>query len=800
LNFGHVAVKGAMQCGQAGVTAASLSASAGTAVLAEREINGLQLLATYGNGTLDASLDLSVPAYQEKLSASILARRNGPQTSVTIRKFTLSSPSGVWQASPDSNIDVASTYVRFNRLNFSKGAQSIVFDGMLSSSLQGTFQCDLSNFELGELKLFLLSPELEPLSGRANARLAVSGRPGAKTSSFDMRGAGVTYEEIKLGSIHLTAEHYGDRLRFDLETRNQGVAGLSSVNTIKGTGSLPLLLSYSPFSVKIPDNRPVQASLHSDDLSAKFLVYLIDLIDDADGIIPTDVRITGTMPKPDIILTARLNNTKIRVAPTQVVYYITGQVNGTPSRIDVGDLKLRDELDGTGSISGLIRLSGFKPSSVDVSATTRNLLLYNKKDLKDDTSFGTIRGTVRRFRFYGDLSAPTAEGDVNVTYSDFSLYRKGSNESAKYIGVEKFIEFVPRYPAAKSAAESKANTTEITQFKFDLLDILQINNLRLTCNVPLRYTMIFDRIRGERLEASINNLSLNVNKARQRFSLFGSVDIVGGKYVFSNNSFDLDNNGRIVWNNEEIRDGLLENVFAMKSVSASDTQSGDRDNVKLLLAIGGTINEPNVRMGYYLNDDQQPYSATNTIGRQSSHIDPNADLNVISLMLSRQWYLHPERQSRGGSLAVSSVGMSAGTGLLSSQLSGAVQKLAGIESFNVNLGTDNNGSLKGLELYFALQVPGTGGKVRFIGTGSAPTGNTSSTASNYYGSSQKIEYRINPKVYVEAFRSYGQSNSTITTSNLQKPTENWGASISYREKFHTWGQLWNRLFGGRKKK
>jgi hypothetical protein len=309
--------------------------------------------------------------------------------------------------------------------------------------------------------------------------------------------------------------------------------------------------------------------------------------------------------------------------------------------------------------------------------------------------------------------------------------------------------------------------------------------------------MIFDRIRGERLESSINNLALNVSKTRQRYNLFGTVDIIGGKYTLSNSYFDLESGGRVIWNNEEIRNGILENLNGTKLISASDSQTGERDNVKLLLAIGGTINEPNVRMGYYLNDDLQPYSSSNTIGRQTSHIDPNADLNVISMLLSRQWYLNPERQGRSGNLPVSTVGVSAGTGMLSSQLSGLVQGLAGLESFNVNVGTSNNGALRGVELNFAMLVPGTGGKVRFVGTGSSPTGTTSN---NYYSSSQKLEYRVNQKVYVQAYRSYGQTGIDGTSSNLQNPTENWGASVSYKERFHTWGQFWNRLFGGKEKK
>jgi hypothetical protein len=808
LNYGKalhardISLKGSMQFTRTGISSALLTGSVGSTTLAEREIRGLMLNAGYLDSTLNASMELEVPACQERLSVSVQARRNGPLTNVSIRRFALTNPNGAWQAGPGSNIDLGASFVRFNRLNLSKGNQTIGFDGLLSSSSPGTFQCTLSNFDLGELKHFLLSPSLDRVGGRANARLSVSGQPGSKTTSLELRGVGTGYGDIRFGSLHLTAAHAGGQLRFDLETHApDGSSPGEAINTIQGVGSIPMDLGYAPFRLQIPDNRPIRASFHSDDLSARFLVHLTDLVAEADGVMPTDLRISGNMPRPDITLTTRFDDARIRIAPTRVSYRVTGQVTGTPSRIDLGGIRLVDDQQGSGTISGVMRLSGFEPSSVDLSASCRNLLLYSKKDLKDDTSFGTIRGTTNRLRFSGELSEPTVEGELNVTQADYSIYRKGSNESAKYLGVEKFIEFVPRHPSPSApTAAANGRKPAATQFNYALLDILQIRNLRLTCNVPLRYTMIFDRIRGERLEASIDNLSLNVNKSGQRFSLFGSVDIVGGKYAFSNTSFDLDSGGRIVWNSQEIRDGQLDGIYGVKNVSASDQQTGERDNVKLLLAIGGTINEPNVRMGYYLNDDQQPYSATTMIGRQSSHIDPNADLNVISLMLSRQWYIHPERQMRTGSLAVSSVGVSAGTGMLSSQLSGLVQGLAGLESFNVNLGTDNAGALRGLELYIALQVPGTGGKLRVIGTGTTPTGNSTANGGTVGGSSQKIEYRVNSKVYVEAFRSSGQTGGPISTTNLQKPTENWGASLSYREKFHTWSQFWNRLTGTGKRR
>ena len=87
--------------------------------------------------------------------------------------------------------------------------------------------------------------------------------------------------------------------------------------------------------------------------------------------------------------------------------------------------------------------------------------------------------------------------------------------------------------------------------------------------------------------------------------------------------------------------------------------------------------------------------------------------------------------------------------------------------------------------------------MRFLGT--ASSSNTQETELfNYYGNNQRIEYRITPKVFFEAYRSYGLFGNDVTTTNLLKPAETYGISLSYRERFYDWGEFWNSVFGGDK--
>jgi hypothetical protein len=572
------------------------------------------------------------------------------------------------------------------------------------------------------------------------------------------------------------------------------------MNTIEGSGTIPLAISYYPLHLRMTEQAPISATLRSDNLSAQVLVYLLPFFESAEGIIPTTLKIEGRTPKPDIYLSTHLRNTLIKVAPTQVSYRLNGELYVTPKAVELREITLHDNSNGEGVINGVVRLEQLQPMGLELVGKLNRILLYNKKDREDETSFGTITGSTRNVFIRGTLSEPIIEGELRIDAADFSLYRTGANESTKYVGIDKFIEFIPRYP---SQIVPDINNTAIAakpaEFYYSLIDILQIKNLRLSSIEPLKYTVIFDRLRGEQLETSINNLSLMVSKYNQRYQLFGSVNVIGGKYKFSNSNFDLQDGGKISWNSVDIRNGVMDNLYGSKYVSASNQQGGEHDNVKLLLAITGTLNEPQIAMGYYLNEQSLPYASVNMIGGQSSQIDQNAELNVISLLLSKQWYVRPGSSGQGGNLAVSTAGLSAGTGILSSRISRFIQDIGGLESFNVNVGMDKRGALSGLDLYLALSVPGTGGKVRFIGTGSSSVSGESTTA-DYYGTAQKIEYRITPKVFLEASRSYGQGGSTISSTNLQKPAETWGLSLSYKERFHTWDQFWKRIFPSSDKK
>ncbi len=788
-----------VECNNLGIQQTSVSGKVGSMTIAGKDAGNAVFSALYSSSHLDTSLDLAIPNPSQKISAKFTATRGGEGYELLFKKLSLKDATGIWQTADNSNVVIGKTSAKFNNFTVTKGIQQAIFDGELSSALPGTFQCTLNNLDINELKRFDQNSSFEKISGTINASVQVSGEPGLKTSTFNVTGENIRYDKYTLGAFNGSGHYYNNQLHFTVHSNvpipETGTEkSTPSTSTIDGNGTIPLVINYFPLQFHTAEQQPVNASFRSDNLSAQFIEYLFPIFSSVEGVIPTTIQIQGTMPKPEILMTTRLRNTKIRIEPTQVSYQLNGDASITPNAIELRDITISDNYKGNGIINGVITLEKFKPKTLSLSAQVNRLLLFDKKDRQDETSFGTITGTTKNIQVHGNLSAPVVEGEMRIDAADFSLYRYGANESAKYVGIDKFIGFVPRYKKAINTVKPENDVTPAkpTEFYHSVLDILEIRQLKLSSIEPLKYTMIFDSNRGEQLETSINNLSLILNKNNQQYSLFGSVNIIGGKYKFSNSNFDLQDGGQIAWNNVDIRSGVMENLYGSKYVSTSNRQSGDRDKVNMLLAITGTLNNPQVTMGYYLNEQTQPYASENMIGRYASQIDPNAELNVISMLLSKQWYVRPGTSGQVSNIAVSSAGYSAGTGILSSRISRVIQDIGGLESFNVNVGVDNSGALSGLDLYFALSVPGTEGKVRFIGTGSSPD-LSGAAFSDYYGTAQKIEYRITPKVYAEASRSFGVNGSPTSSSNLQKPAETWGISLSYKERFHTWTEFWNRL-------
>jgi len=385
LTLGALNMQAALECGSNGISTASLTGRVGALDALGRKTGNASFSARYAPSSLSMKLEASVPDPATRVAASVEAVRTGAAYRLRFNTLSLADSSGTWGLEGMPVVRVDRSAMRFERFTLSKGSQRVVLDGALSEREAGTFTAALTGFELNDLQRFTLDPSLAPLSGTLDATVRVEGAPASKTTTLELQGRKVRYERFQLGGLRVSARHRGSTLGFSMQSGGTGEDG-AAVNTITGSGTVPLELGYFPLSLRVPEGRPVKASFNAPDLSAEVLAYALPFFASAEGRVPTVLRVEGRTPSPDIHLTSTLRGTKIRVAPTEVDYTLDGEIVLTPRQLELRRIAIRDAEGGSGTIQGTLQLHRLEPGALSLDMRLRRLLLYDKKDKKDETS------------------------------------------------------------------------------------------------------------------------------------------------------------------------------------------------------------------------------------------------------------------------------------------------------------------------------------------------------------------------------------------------------------------------------
>jgi hypothetical protein len=120
--------------------------------------------------------------------------------------------------------------------------------------------------------------------------------------------------------------------------------------------------------------------------------------------------------------------------------------------------------------------------------------------------------------------------------------------------------------------------------------------------------------------------------------------------------------------------------------------------------------------------------------------------------------------------------------------------IQGVQAINIDFARDRSGQVAGVDFSLEYAVPGTDGRLVITGSGSTAAVDSLGRSNNAISNTQRLEYRISRNVVLEAFRNFGPNNFNLFNNSI---AEVWGIGISYRESFHTWGELgmrWNAYF------
>jgi hypothetical protein len=776
--------------------------------LAQQRFVKTNFKSKYTTGDLDLNFRTTNQNTKGLIDLDVDIRVIDDRYEANIRNASFATQNYLWQSDPFAKIQISKDLIKFENVHFTNDDQDIRIEGALEPSGNNYISLLVKNFSLAELRQFIFNNPNQRLDGRLNLSADFSGNLVAPSIAFEANLDQFSYDIVDFGHIGLRGGYANRQFTFSFEANLDTVryAALNlprqAYNHISGVGQLPIDLSINADKI-FRDDADLSVRIKSSDLTPKLLEFFFPLRN-ASGDILADFSLTGRFPKPAMALELSLVQVKATAAASNVPYLLNGHIFITPDRVTWQEASVADNSIGRGTTSGVVRMNTFDVQDFDIAFQFDQLKLLDIPAAKKDETIGKLIASSKELRLYGNLDHMELNGAIELNTTQLIQFRSSTSATAKIAEANAFITTIveedtslearlKRNPRLNLTLDEEFELSESARLsrsvaKSSFMDDLDMN-LKVSIQQPIGYAIVFDKYLGEKLETVIDELTMSLQKRGAQYIVFGNAGIAGGRYNAYGKSFELEQGGKMTWRGGGLSDADMD-IFARYATRIQSPTRNDFDNVLVRLRIAGTIDDPNIEIGYIVNERQFRQPNTKLPGED----DPNALPNFITLVTANQWFSPPGSQGSSGLSAntLRSAGLSAGAGLLSSQVTRLASGITGVQSVNIGFAQDRSGNVAGLDASVGYAVPGTDGRLIVTGSVSTATADSLGLRNNTLSNSQKLEYRVTRNVILEAFRNFGPNNFNLFNNAI---AEVWGVGVSYRENFHSWtelGERWNR--------
>lgn len=492
---------------------------------------------------------------------------------------------------------------------------------------------------------------------------------------------------------------------------------------------------------------------------------------------------------------------------TGVPYTLNGDLTFNKSEgLIFHDVQLRDAGNGTGTLSGIVDLNNFEPTTyINLGLNLNNLHFMSNPYDPDIPFYGDIYGTGRA-EISGTNFSPALRTVGTLQLASSSRVSIPLEPETDFEQGSRFIQFTDSFDdpfghslqtdlAGNGESDESRELTFMERFTMDL---------QFQAADPINVRLIFDPVTNDILSANGTG-NMRILLEDQNVSMFGQFSIVGGEYQFVSGDiftrrFNLESGGTISWSGDLIDANLdvtavyraRPNISTLMSSgtgagATAGLDPGQRIPVELVLEIGGTItsveNEFFFRMPTGIDAISDP-----TIAAQINNLNQNEDEKLIqatSILLSGNFL--PTSQAQGLSFADSFTGASVVSPFVTSQiinplLSNQINSLLRSDiAFDIdfNLTTMNEVDLGvALRLFDDRIILRREGQI----TGEqSDIGDLGAT------------YRINRTFSVTAFHRQDPTLSYTSGVNTRQSQEMNGIGLEAQVQFNTWKHLRERV-------
>jgi hypothetical protein len=338
---------------------------------------------------------------------------------ITCDRAVITNQGIEWTNQNPFYLSFAPDHFQLNGFSLKNKNASITASGQIFNVgyINGDVKC--SNILINDLnKIFHLSES--SFSGDLNLTAKIEGKVSAPVINTSINVNNIGYKNKKSGNLFCNLQ-YADK------NINTNLSLLDSLSTkdnpvLSLTGNIPVDLSFGEVEKRLVDNKEIDLLFHSSRFDLSNLGDLLPLVVEQEGMLESDLKITGNIEKPNYSGFLRLKKGKFTGRINNLVYDCGLRVNFEGSDIKIDSMIVKNSSDskyiGTTTGSGTVAFKG--------------LLL--------DKIYLTMRGDLQVYGERSKVVTPSFYGDLFVSTSPNNSWTYEFNKGKSFFSGEVLLQ------------------------------------------------------------------------------------------------------------------------------------------------------------------------------------------------------------------------------------------------------------------------------------------------------------------------------------------------------------------------
>ena len=560
-----------------------------------------------------------------ELNGRLERNENRINTKVDIMPSALFINGDEWVI-PRSSVGLDNGVIGIDSFEIVSGNQKIWADGTISEN-RDTLSVGLEGFDLSLMEQ-ILKYDIG-IKGKVTGDVELISPLESNEIAVDLVCDSTFLAGEPLGSLAIRSSWNKDLMSHDVAVSND----------LDGTQNIGVSARISPSS------KYLNAEIDLERLRLKHAEpFLKDVFSEMGGYLSGKIRAEGPLSSLDIASDqTRLDEACLRVAFTNVPYYADGEFHIDNTGVFFDDITIRDEYDGTGTLSGSINWDRFRNMAFDTRLSVNSIEALNIPKEGNEGIYGNVFGT-GNISITGPMNSLRLSVDA-VTARTGTLHIPMTN-STNATATTDLLRF--KEPEKEVIEDPYELMRAERQMKENLKNDLRIN-VNVSASPDVTVFVELDESGSNQVTATGSGI-INLEIGDNLFNINGDYTLSGGQVDFSalgivNKTFEIENGSNIHFNGDIMQSSLdIDAIYKCKATLSnllSDLNSSEnRRDVNCGIQITGKLINPEI--GFSIDvPDLNPIMQSRVQSALST--DDKKQRQMLSLLLTNSFL--PDEQS-----------------------------------------------------------------------------------------------------------------------------------------------------------